>query len=122
MPSPNSLSSPTTATAPTLQQHTRRPSSPQLMSDTHLSGAPSSALSELFNVILHAQASAVREYILKAGCDVELQNDKGDTALLLAARRGDLEVVEALLDTPVSFLRTGAGRPSQSRSRPHVPS
>lgn len=55
---------------------------------------------ELFTVVLHATASAVRDYISQPGIDVEIQNDKGDTALLLAARRGDLDVVSALLDTP----------------------
>jgi ankyrin repeat protein len=58
-------------------------------------------LHELFNVILHAPAPAVREYITQPGVNVELQNEKGDTALLLAARRGDIEVVQALLDPPV---------------------
>jgi ankyrin repeat protein len=59
-------------------------------------------LNELFNIILHSEAGVVREYIAQPGIDIEAQNEKGDTALLLAARRGDIDVVSALLDTPNS--------------------
>lgn len=58
-------------------------------------------LVELFNVILHAPAAAVREYLIHSGIDIERANEKGDTALVLAARRGEIEVVQVLIDPPV---------------------
>jgi len=66
-----------------------------------IAGDAESPLHQLFDVVLHSPASAVRSFLVShPDIDVEMQNEKGDTALLLAARRGDIEVVEALLHAP----------------------
>ena len=65
----------------------------------------STSLNELFSYVLNATASDLLQYLrLNPAISLDFSNEKGDTALMLAARRGDIEIVKILLNILILFL------------------
>ena len=57
----------------------------------------------LFSAVCNGSADAVDDFLaLHPALPVDVQNDKGDTPLIMAARRGDIDVVRALLKAGAS--------------------
>ena len=61
------------------------------------------ATAELFNLVCNNGAADVESFLsVHPTLPVDVQNDKGDTPLIMAARRGDTDVVRALLKAGAS--------------------
>ena len=59
---------------------------------------------DLFSVVCNSSAAAVDAFLTShPTLPVDVQNDKGDTPLIMAARRGDIDVVRTLLKAGASI-------------------
>ena len=52
---------------------------------------------DVFQLVCNSPSSAVDAYLATHVGSVDIANDKGDTPLIMAARRGDLAVVHSLI-------------------------
>ena len=52
---------------------------------------------DVFQLVCNSSAAAVEQYLSTHSGSVDVANDKGDTPLIMAARRGDIAVVQALV-------------------------
>jgi ankyrin repeat protein len=67
-----------------------------------MSGDLDARAAELFNLVCNSSAAAVDSFLSSHHLHVDIQNDKGDTPLIMAARRGDIDVVKALINAGAS--------------------
>ena len=52
---------------------------------------------DVFQLVCNSPSSAVDAYLAGHSSSVDIANDKGDTPLIMAARRGDIAVVQSLI-------------------------
>ena len=58
---------------------------------------------DVFQLVCNSSSGAVEQYLAShSGGVVDVANDKGDTPLIMAARRGDIAVVQSLINAGAS--------------------
>ena len=62
-----------------------------------MSAVEGGAAVDVFQLVCNSSAAAVDAYLAGAEGSVDVANDKGDTPLIMAARRGDIAVVQSLV-------------------------